>query len=91
MTRAVNFRLDEGLVGRLKVRCVEDGVSQAEFVRRALESALATEAGSGDDARVSPARLPASSRATVTRVPGLKTGRDVMLERQVRLNKQLGH
>jgi len=38
--------------------------TRSSWVRRALEEKLATEAGAGEAARVSPARLPASPRAS---------------------------
>ena len=61
---ARSFRLDEGLVRRVESEADRLGQKRTTFVERALEAALATGAGSGEDARVSPARLPGSPRAS---------------------------
>jgi hypothetical protein len=59
-----SFRLPDDLDRTLSDRAIQTDRSVSYVIVKALEKELATEDGSGEDARVSPTVLPASSRAS---------------------------
>jgi hypothetical protein len=66
--KAISFRLPEELLEAVDE--ARGDVSRTRFVERALEKALPTKAGAGEDARVSPAGPVAPPRASGQRTSG---------------------
>lgn len=88
--------MPDDLLKRVRVRCAESGERQNAFVERALESALGERPSVGHSA--SPREVagstpvtPAPSRASAPKLPaGVKTARELAMEKQAALNKAKG-